>query len=221
MLLRFRSQRLHAQNSQLSWRQEPLGLLLFQMDRVVREVSPEGRRNVQRAGVRADEAQDDSAPPGACLGEVPGVHVSRGGRQRICGLGCGCMCGRGPDCEARLKTEAAQQQLLTWCVRGATAWYASTDQMFDDKVEAVRQCEGDYIDETDHLQRFLNDNTEPAAHEYITEPDLTARLRLIPDKITSVATKMASKGYPRGQRRIVGRVCKIFTGLKWTDEGAA
>ena len=63
------------------------------------------------------------------------------------------------DLATKLLAPPQQSQLLTWLVRGARLWHSTPDTTFDDKPRAIKDCEGEYIGDTDLLQQFLDAHT--------------------------------------------------------------
>ena len=72
---------------------------------------------------------------------------------------------RDPELKRKLLSEKAQQQLLTWLVRGAVAWYKNKD--FTSQPPLIRDAFNKYNAENDKLQQFIDTYCEIGVTYYV------------------------------------------------------
>ena len=112
-----------------------------------------------------------------------------------------------------LKTEDALQQLLTWLVRGARAYYAHSG-CFSEKPAAVKAVEASYISDMDVFGAFLEAHTTRTDDGFLVEKELSERLRL--DNIRVVVKRqMLLRNFVQSKKKVEGKVVWGYKGIAW------
>lgn len=123
-----------------------------------------------------------------------------------------------PTLDGRLRQEDAQRQLLCWLIKGAVAWYK---QGLGAQPAAMLEEFRDYVEENDSLTTFIATKCVLGDHicahagrfrqAYITDGGHTT-------KQGDLRQAMQRRGYLHCQRRLGGKLVKVYLGLDLASE---
>ena len=114
--------------------------------------------------------------------------------------------------EQRLKEEGATEQLLTWLVRGAVAYYTG-GRMLGGKPAKVERAEAAYIRDNDALGQFINDHCTVGEELFVPARDLKDALVAAGVTCRNLKGAMTARKYEWKNRKINGVSTATYNGL--------
>eukprot|EP00891_Asterochloris_glomerata_P005824 jgi/Astpho2/5824/fgenesh1_pg.00080_%23_73_t len=123
-----------------------------------------------------------------------------------------------PKLSKKLSTPDAQQQLLTWLVRGAMEWYKKG---LGTQPLLMQECLKKYIADNDTLQQFIDECCEIKEGARVNAAAFKAEYMQVSNKKVSqkeLQEAMAKRGFPfRNMNVAAGRKEKVYVGLQCTS----
>ena len=118
-----------------------------------------------------------------------------------------------PKLSEKLSTPDAQQQLLTWLVKGAMEWY---NKGLGTQPPLMQECLKEYIADNDTLQQFIDECCEIKEGARVNAAAFKAEYMAVSNKKVSqkeLQEAMAKRGFPFKNARNAGKIEKMYHGL--------